>query len=155
MKRGDTLVTGAASEVGGYLSELERTMFLGEPNGEQRRLFAHMVEAQALAIAAIRPGVRCADVDRAVLALFEEHDLMPTWRHHTGHGIGYGMHEAPFLDIGDETAIQPGMVLTVEPGLYVPGFAGFRHSDTVLVTDTGNELLTTYPRDLDSLVIAC
>jgi Xaa-Pro aminopeptidase len=64
------------------------------------------------------------------------------------------MHESPFLDRGDHTVIEPGMVLTVEPGIYLPGVAGFRHSDTVLVTDTGHELLTTYPRDLDALTIA-
>ena len=63
------------------------------------------------------------------------------------------MHESPFLDIGDDTAIVPGMVLTVEPGIYIPGFAGFRHSDTVLVTADGNKLLTPYPRDLASLTL--
>ena len=63
------------------------------------------------------------------------------------------MHESPFLDVGDETLIAPGMVLTVEPGVYVPGFAGFRHSDTVLVTSDGIERLTTYPRDLESLTL--
>ena len=63
------------------------------------------------------------------------------------------MHESPFLDIGDTTPIVPGMVLTVEPGIYIPGFAGFRHSDTVLVTENGNELLTPYPRDLASLTL--
>ena len=153
MQRGDVLVTGAASEVGGYLSELERTMILGEPSPEQRRLFGLMVEVQTLAIEAIRPGIRCAEIDHAALAFYREHDLMESWRHHTGHGIGYGMHESPFLDIGDDTVIEPGMVLTVEPGIYVPGFAGFRHSDTVLVTRNGHELLTAYPRDLESLVI--
>jgi Xaa-Pro aminopeptidase len=154
MRNGDVLVTGAASEVGGYLSELERTMILGEPTSEQRRLFDLMVKVQSLAIDAIRPGARCSEVDRAVLAFYESHDLMDAWRHHTGHGIGYGMHESPFLDIGDDTIIEPGMVLTVEPGIYIPGVAGFRHSDTVLVTETGHELLTTYPRDLESLAIA-
>lgn len=150
---GDVLVTGAASEVGGYLSELERTMILGTPTEEQRRFFELMLGVQELAFESIRPGVRCSDVDCAVSNYYQQHDIVKHWRHHTGHGIGYGMHEAPFLDVGDDTPIEPGMVLTIEPGIYLPGFAGFRHSDTVLVTDTGIEILTSYPRDIDSLVI--
>ena len=154
LRAGDVLVTGASAEVGGYLSELERTMILGEPTTEQARLFQLMVGAQNLAFERIRPGVRCADVDLAVTEYYQENDLMETWRHHTGHAIGYGMHEAPFLDAGDHTVIEPGMVLTVEPGIYVPGFAGFRHSDTVLVTESGIDILTgAYPRDLESLTI--
>lgn len=153
LQAGDVLVTGAAAEVGGYLSELERTMILGSPTDEQARYFDLMVAVQDLAFDAIRPGRTCADVDRAVRAFYEENGIQATWRHHTGHGIGYGMHESPFFDIGDETPIQPGMVLTVEPGIYVPGFAGFRHSDTVLVTDVGIELLTPYPRDLENLTL--
>ena len=150
---GDVLVTGAASEVGGYLSELERTMILGTPTEEQRHFFDLMLGVMELAFESIRPGVRCSDVDSAVSDYYQQQDIVKHWRHHTGHGIGYGMHESPFLDIGDDTPIEPGMVLTIEPGIYVPGFAGFRHSDTVLVPDTGIEILTSYPRDLDSLVI--
>lgn len=150
---GDVLVTGAAAPVWGYLSELERTMVLGEPSDEQARFFGHMKEAQEVAFEAIRPGARCADVDRAVRAYFEQHELMPYWRHHTGHAIGLRYHEGPFLDTGDETEIRPGMVFTVEPGIYVPELGGFRHSDTVLVTDEGTEQLTYYPRELEALVI--
>jgi Xaa-Pro dipeptidase len=150
---GDVLVTGAAAPVWGYLSELERTMVLGEPTAEQVRFFAHMTAAQEVAFDAIRPGARCADVDRAVRAYYEEHDLMTYWRHHTGHAIGLRYHEGPFLDTGDETPIEPGMVFTVEPGIYVPGLGGFRHSDTVLVTEAGIEQLTYYPRDLEALTI--
>lgn len=150
---GDVLVTGASAPVWGYLSELERTMFVGEPSGEQRRLFDHMVALQDVAFDAIRPGRVCAEVDTAVRAYFEEHDLWPHWRHHTGHAIGLRYHEGPFLDSGDDTEIRPGMVFTVEPGLYAPELGGFRHSDTVLVTETGIEILTYYPRDLPSLVI--
>jgi len=88
-----------------------------------------------------------------VRAYYEKHDLMGYWKHHVGHAIGIRYHEAPFLDIGDSTIIRPGMVFTVEPGLYAPGIGGFRHSDTVLITEDGIELLTYYPRDLESLII--
>lgn len=154
IETGDVLVTGASAAVGGYTSELERTMIVGTPTAEQRRFFQLMVDAQQTAFDAIRPGRACAEVDRAVLAFFERHDLMPYWRHHVGHALGIGIHEAPFFDIGDETLMQPGMVFSVEPGIYIPGFAGFRHSDTVVVTEGGFEMLTYYPRDLERLTIA-
>jgi Xaa-Pro aminopeptidase len=150
---GDTLVTGAGATVWGYGSELERTMFMGKPNDEQRRLFDHMMALQETAFEAIQPGVPCSEVDKAVRAYYERHDLMGLWKHHVGHAIGMRYHEAPFLDIGDPTIMQPGMLFTIEPGLYAAGVGGFRHSDTVLVTDNGLELLTFYPRDIDSMTI--
>jgi Xaa-Pro dipeptidase len=152
-RAGDVLVTGASAPVWGYLSELERTMVIGEPAPEQEDMFGHMLALQDLALDAIRPGQACAEVDGAVRAYFGEHDLEPYWRHHTGHAIGLRYHEGPFLDSGDDTEIRPGMVFTVEPGLYSPELGGFRHSDTVLVTETGTEILTYYPRDLASLII--
>jgi Xaa-Pro aminopeptidase len=150
---GDVLVTGATAPVWGYHSELERTMVIGPPSDEQKRLFEHMVALQDLAIDAIRPGVPCAEVDRRVRAYYDEHDLWDNWRHHVGHAIGLRYHEGPFLDRGDETEIRPGMVFTVEPGLYAASVGGFRHSDTVAVTDDGVEWLTYYPRDLESLTL--
>jgi len=152
-RKGDVLVTGATAPVWGYLSELERTMVIGEPTSEQRELFEHMVALQDIAFEAIKPGTRCSDVDRAVRAYYDEHDLWDYWKHHVGHCIGLRYHEGPFLDIGDDTEIKPGMVFTVEPGLYAEGLGGFRHSDTVAVTDDGIEFLTYYPRDLDSLTL--
>jgi Xaa-Pro dipeptidase len=149
----DVLVTGASAPVWGYNSELERTMVIGPPSGEQQRLFEHMLALQDLAIDAIRPGARCADVDIAVRAYYERHGLWDNWRHHVGHAIGLRYHEGPFLDRGDPTLIVPGMVFTVEPGLYDPALGGFRHSDTVAVTESGVDWLTYYPRDLESLTL--
>jgi Xaa-Pro dipeptidase len=150
---GDVLVTGATAPVWGYLSELERTMVIGEPSTEQRRMFEHMVALQDTAFEAIKPGARCSDVDRAVRAYYDEHNLWDYWKHHVGHAIGLRYHEGPFLDIGDDTEIKPGMVFTVEPGLYAAGLGGFRHSDTVAVTADGLDFLTYYPRDLESLTL--
>jgi Xaa-Pro dipeptidase len=152
-REGDVLVTGAGAPVWGYLSELERTMVIGEPTPEQRRMFDHMIALQDTAFEAMKPGVRCSDVDRAVRAYYDEHDLWGYWKHHVGHAIGLRYHEGPFLDIGDDTVLHPGMVFTVEPGLYAEGLGGFRHSDTVAITDDGLEFLTFYPRDLESLTI--
>jgi Xaa-Pro aminopeptidase len=150
---GDVLVTETAAPVWGYNAELERALVIGEPTDEVRRLFTHMLAAQETAFAAIRPGATCAHVDRAVLAYLEENGLMPYWRQHVGHAIGLRNHEAPFLDVGDETPIEPGMVFTVEPGLYDERVGGFRHSDTVAVTPDGIEILTDYPRELEQLTI--
>jgi Xaa-Pro dipeptidase len=150
---GDVLVTGASSPVWGYHSELERTMVLGPPSDEQRRMFDHMVALQDLAVDTMRAGVPCAEVDNRVRAYYDEHGLWENWRHHVGHTIGMRYHEGPFLDRGDPTEIRPGMVFTVEPGLYAPQLGGFRHSDTIAITDDGVDWLTRYPRDLESLTL--
>jgi Xaa-Pro dipeptidase len=150
---GDVLVTGAGAPMWGYNSELERTMVVGQPTDEQRRMFEHMKQAQEVAFDALRPGAQCADVDRAVRKYYEDNDLMKYWKHHSGHAIGLRYHEGPFLDVGDPTKLKPGMVFTVEPGLYAPDLGGFRHSDTVLITEGGLEIMTYYPRELESLII--
>jgi len=153
IRKGDVLITGASADIGGYGAELERTMIVGQPSDKQRRFFELMVAAQDFAFEKIKPGRRCAEVDWAVRNFYAKEGIMNYWRHHTGHALGIRMHEAPFLDIGDNTIIEPGMVFSVEPGIYIPGFAGFRHSDTVVVTEHGIERLTYYPRDLASLII--
>lgn len=152
-QEGDLLVTGAAAGIWGYLSELERTMILGKPTDMQRYYFDHMMALQDLALELIEPGKPCSAVDTEIRKYFKNHDLTDYWRHHTGHTIGIRYHEGPFLDIGDSTPLLPGMVFTVEPGIYVPELGGFRHSDTVVVVDDGIEMLTYYPRDLESLTL--
>ena len=116
-------------------------------------MFEHIVELQDIAFVTMGPGVECSVVDLAVRDYFEANDLMPYCKHHTGLTIGLRYHEGPFLDAGDHTVIKPGMVFTVEPGLYVPGIGGFRHSDTVLINEDGIGILTYYPRDLESLTL--
>jgi len=153
LKEGDVLVTGAASTVFGYTSELERTMFVGAPSREQRKWFDLMCRAQEVAFSAIRPGRKCSDVEAEVQRFYREEGLNEYWRHHTGHALGLLGHEAPFFDRGDDTVLEPGMVFSVEPGIYVMGLGGFRHSDTLAVTDDGVEMLTYYPRDWESLVV--
>ena len=148
---GDVLVSGAGAPVWGYHSELERTMILGKATDAQKIMFDHMVKLQDLALGTMKPGIPCSEVDRVVRAYYEEHNLWSHWKHHGGHAIGLRYHEGPFLDLGDSTILRPGMVFTVEPGLYAPELGGFRHSDTVAITQDGIEVMTYYPRDLDSL----
>ncbi|WP_049972602.1 M24 family metallopeptidase [Haladaptatus cibarius] len=154
LEHGDVIITGATANVDGYISELERTMFIGEVSDEHRHYFEHMLEMQTLAIEACDPGVPVADVDQAVHDYCEEHGLLEYTQHHTGHNIGLGVHERGFLDRGSDEVIQPGHAYTIEPALFVPDVAGYRHSDTIIVTESGVESITYYPRDLESNIIS-
>jgi Xaa-Pro aminopeptidase len=150
---GDVLVSETGAPIWGYQAELERTMVIGKPTDHMRWLFDHMLAARQAAFDAIVPGATAADVDGAVNTYFQKHDLTSYWRQHVGHGTGLRGHEEPFIDIGNPVPLTPGMVFTVEPGLYDPKVGGFRHSDTVVVTEDGYELLTDYPDDLENLII--
>lgn len=153
LRRGDVLVTGATADVGGYNSELERTMILGEPTPEFVRHFDLMLQLQQAGFDALKPGRPLAEAEAEVSRAFVEFGVGALQRHHTGHGIGLEGHEAPFIDKGDDRIIAEGMVFSVEPGLYVPGLAGFRHSDTVVIRAHGAERITYYPRDLESMIV--
>ncbi len=153
VRTGDVLLTYAGAEVGGYVSELERMLIVGPPTDRHKKYFDLEVQFQDAAFAAIRPGARCCDVEKAANAFSKEHDLYGLTRAHIGHGIGLQGHEAPFFDLGDETVLKPGMVMSVEPCFFVPGYAGFRHSDTIVVTEDGMDVITYYPRDLESLIV--
>lgn len=152
LKKGDTLVTGADATVFGYHSELERTMFVQDVTPEQERYFNLMVEAQNVAFRTIRAGIPASTVEKEVQRFFQDSGVTHLTRHHTGHALGLLNHEAPFFDLGDHTILQAGMVFSVEPGIYVEGLGGFRHSETILVKEDGMEQLTYYPRDLASLI---
>jgi len=159
LSEGDVLVTGATANVDGYRSELERTMFVGDYSDKQEHYFELMVEAQTLAIDALGPGVPVAEVDQVVWEYFEEQGVTELAQHHVGHNIGLGGHEPPYIDRGwgdrydgDDAVMRPGHVYTIEPGLYTDEY-GYRHSDTVAITESGTETLTNFPRDIDSNVV--
>jgi len=153
IRKSDVLVTGAGADVGGYSCELERTMIVGEPSPKQKRYFNVMVKAQEAAFNTFKPGVKCSEIDRATINVFKKAGLMHLVKHHTGHGLGLEGHEPPWLDVGNEEPLRAGMVVSCEPGIYETGFAGFRHSDTVLITEDGAEIITYYPRNLEALTI--
>ena len=154
VQQGDVLVSGASANVDGYHSELERTMIVGQPTPEQARAFEAMLALQSRAIEVMAPGVPAGEVELAAVRLAEEIGVGDRLRHHVGHSIGLEGHEAPFLDRGDDAVLEPGMVFTVEPGVYFPELGGFRHSDTVVITEGGCRVMTDYPRELQDLVIA-
>lgn len=154
LQDGDVLITGATAVVDGYHSELERTMFVGEPTDEQIHYFQLMLEAQSIALDALGPGVSITAVDEAVWEYFEEQGVTDLARHHVGHNIGLGAHEPPYIDRGWDAdgTMQPGHVYTIEPGLYTET-EGYRHSDTVAITDSGTERLTYFPRGLHENIV--
>ena len=153
IRRGDVLVTEAGVEVGGYTSELERTLVVGKPSSRAKRCFETMLNAQNAALKEFRPGVACNKIDEAADKSVERSVLKEGIRHHAGHGIGLDGHEPPWLDPGDRTIMREGMVFSCEPGLYFPGYAGFRHSDTVVITKKGMDFITHYPRELEELTV--
>ncbi len=128
-------------------------MIVGKPSVKQKKYFEIMVKSQEAAINTISPGVKCCEVDKAVNKVLIEAGYKNLIRHHTGHGIGLEGHEPPWLDIGNDQELKPGMVVSCEPGIYEVGYGGFRHSDTVLVIEDGWEPITYYPKDLESLTI--
>jgi Xaa-Pro dipeptidase len=153
IQKGDVLVSGAGADIDGYHSELERTMVVGEPTREQEKAFEAMLALQSRAIEVMAPGVTAGEVELATVRLAEELGVDESLRHHAGHSIGLEGHEAPFLDRGDEAVLEAGMVFTVEPGVYIKELGGFRHSDTVVITEGGNRVMTRYPRELKDLII--
>ena len=149
---GDLVVLDFGGVLDGYCSDLTRTVTVGNPSPEARRLHAAVLEAQAAAIDAVKPGVTTADVDGAARQVLVGYGLGEAFGHGTGHGLGLDVHEEPRVskprpDVSPER-LEPGMVFTIEPGAYVPGFGGVRIEDDVLVTETGCEVLTSVPRDL-------
>ena len=132
---------------------MERTFFLGDVPAKARRPFEVMLEARRLAFELTVPGNVMGEVDRRVNELVRKAGFGEFLLHRTGHGIGVTGHEAPFLADGYERVIEPGMFFTIEPGLYIPGIGGFRHSDTVMTTADANVALTEGPIALDELTL--
>ncbi len=130
-----------------YCSDLTRTVHVGRASPRTRSLYEAVLEAQQAAKAAIRPGVKAGDVDAAARGALKRRRLAQFFTHSTGHGLGLEVHEMPRIGRGEETILQEGMVLTVEPGVYLDGVGGIRIEDDVVVTKTGAEGLTTAPRD--------
>ena len=155
---GDLVVLDFGGVYGGYCVDLTRTVALGEPDAEMARVYQAVLEAQKAAIAAVKPGVRAGDIDAAARTTLARHGLAEAFGHSTGHGLGVEIHETPRLGprreaTGDapappDEAIEPGMVFTIEPGAYLPGWGGVRIEDDVLVTSDGVEVLTNVPTSL-------
>lgn len=137
----------------GYAAECERTYFTAQPTFETKEAFAAMSEARRRAYALIKPGASCADIDAAAQAFLKDQGFGDFLLHRVGHGFGLGNHEGPWVAEGSRDILEPNMVISNEPGIYLPEVGGIRHSDTILVTNDGYENLTHYPTNLASLVV--
>lgn len=142
------------SVVNGYGTEVERTFFLGDVPDACIKPYQAMMEAREIAFNMCRPGISMHDLDQAVFDCFTRHGYADNFIHRTGHSIGVTGHEGPFLAMGYHREIQPNMIFTIEPGIYIPGIGGFRHSDTVVVTEDGNVNLTEYPDSLEAMTLS-
>jgi D-alanyl-D-alanine dipeptidase len=142
IERGDVVVLDYGTRREGYLSDITVTCAVGEPRDpEARKVYRTVWEAQRAAIAAVRPGVACGDVDRAARSVIEVAGYGPYFTHRTGHGLGVQGHEPPFLVVGSSERLEEGMVFSVEPGIYLPGRFGVRLEVIACVTARGAELI--------------
>jgi Xaa-Pro aminopeptidase len=132
----------------GYASDMTRMLHLGKPGSQTRELYKAVLEAQLAAVDAVRAGVKAGDVDRAARRVLKAHGFEKQFVHSTGHGLGLEIHEPPRLGKRDATYLEAGMAITIEPGAYIEGFGGVRIEDTVLVTESGCEILTPTAKEL-------
>jgi Xaa-Pro aminopeptidase len=141
---GETLIADFRATVGGYHAESGATFILGQPTGEQVADLHILVACQDAALAALRPGISCAEVNAAALDALRAAGLEAAIRHHLGHGIGLETYESPWLASGDNTVIAPHMVFTTEPGIYRPGTYGCRVTNAVIVTEGAAEIASHF-----------
>lgn len=147
MREGDLVTLDFGAVYRGYHSDITRTLVLGRPEQRQKEIYYIVLEAQMKAIAALRAGVKASDVDRAAREIIEHRGYGERFGHSTGHGLGLNIHENPRLSSKDDTTLQTGMVVTVEPGIYLPDWGGVRIEDTVLVEEGGCRVLTRSPKE--------
>lgn len=144
---GDLVVVDAGAVVDGYRSDMTRTFVVGRPDSRTVEIHDVVTSAQAQGVAAVRPGIEAQEIDRVCRDLIAEADYGGAFIHATGHGVGLDIHELPAVRRGNAAILSPGQVITVEPGIYLPGFGGVRVEDTVVVTHHGCRSLTKYPKE--------
>ncbi len=145
---GQLLLVDMGASLDGYASDMTRMAHVGKPGRKARELYAAVLEAQLTALEAVKPGVMAGEVDAAARKVLKRLGYGEQFRHSTGHGLGLEIHEMPRLGAKSEVRLEPGMAVTIEPGAYLAGFGGVRIEDTVLVTESGCEVLTPTSKEL-------
>lgn len=151
MEEGGPSISIVTAMVDGYGVELERTLFLNHVPEHAQKPFEIMMKARSLAYELSLPGMGLEEIDRRVRQVFIDAGYGDNIIHRTGHGFGITGHEDPFLALGDKRKLAPGMLISIEPGIYFKGKGGYRHSDTVLITESGNVMLTESPDSIEAL----
>jgi len=151
LRKNELVVLDLGVILGHYCSDITRTVFVGRPSGRIRTWYSAVLEAQRAAIAAVRSGATCGDVDSAARQVLRGYHLESLFMHSTGHGLGLEVHEDPRVARGQKTRLEPGNVVTIEPGVYSEGTGGIRIEDDVAVHADRTEVLTRSPRDLTEL----
>lgn len=149
---GDFLTMDFGAVYKGYISDMTRTVVIGEPSEKQKEIYNIVLEAQLNGCNNVKAGMTGKEADALTRDIIESYGYGDKFGHGTGHGIGIDVHEAPSLSPRCETVLKPGMTVTVEPGIYIPDFGGVRIEDDVLITETGREVLTKSPKELISII---
>jgi Xaa-Pro dipeptidase len=147
LKKGNAVILDVGLNVNHALSDMTRTVFFGSATDEERKVYEIVLSANAAGKAAVRPGIKLSDIDRAARSVIEQAGYGENFLHRTGHGLGLEVHEPPDVSAVSPTVAQPGMVFSIEPGVYLPGKFGVRIEDLVLVTEDGCEVLNELDRD--------
>jgi Xaa-Pro aminopeptidase len=145
---GDAITIDLGGRRRGYASDLTRVAYIGTPTERHAAVYAAVEQGVQAALAAVRPGASCADVDRAARDVIEAAGFGEYFIHRTGHGLGLSGHEPPSIMAGEERELVPGMVFSIEPGIYLPGEFGIRLEEIVAVTESGCRILSALPRDV-------
>ncbi|RME85347.1 MAG: peptidase M24 family protein, partial [Caldilineae bacterium] len=148
LQKGDAVIIDIGASLDGYVSDITRQVFLGEPPAEYLRVYDAVLAANQAGRAAVRPGVAAQEVDRAARGVLTDAGYGEYFVHRTGHGLGMEVHEPPWIMEGNEETLDIGMVFSVEPGVYLPGRFGVRIEDIVVVTETGVRNLTGFQHEL-------
>ncbi|MFD3155483.1 M24 family metallopeptidase [Haloimpatiens sp. FM7330] len=151
IKKGDSVILDIGGKTNGYCSDMTRTIFFGEPDEECKKIYNTVLQSNLTGINAVKPGVRLCDIDKASRDVIEKAGYGKYFTHRTGHNIGVEDHEYPDVGSNEEMTAKPGMVFSIEPGIYYPGKCGVRIEDLVLVTEDGCEVLNSYPKELTIL----
>ncbi len=146
---GELIIIDVGANYQNYNSDITRTIIIGKENQKQKKVFSIVSEAQKEALEFLKPGVKCKEVDSVARDIIVKKGYGEYFGHGLGHGVGLDIHELPRVSFSDNTVLLPGMVVTIEPGIYLPEVGGVRIEDSVLITETGYEILTWFPKILN------
>ena len=149
IREGELITIDTGANYQKYNSDMTRTFIIGKENKKQKEIYQIVFNAQKIAMESLKPGMKCNEVDKIARDIIKDKGYGDYFGHGLGHGVGLDIHESPRLSTNDKTVLLPGMIVTVEPGIYLPEIGGVRIEDTVLITEDGYEILTWFPKEMN------